>query len=767
LLDITELKEAEELYRTLANRSLTGIYIAQEGKLVFINPQFQKATGYSEDELLGTDPLALVHPEDREMVRKSAIAALKGKRATPHAFRSISKDEHTRWFIGTVASIHYKGKRASLGNFMDITEQKQAEETLKESTKRLQDLIEQSPTMIVNIDLKGKVTYVNRKFEEATGYSREEVVGKNAFRLGLFSKTSLKLLANRLGEKLRGRPPSPMELQLKCKTGEWIWVSGIGELIKRHGIPVGNQVTAQDITERKRMEQKLREKNEQLTAASRAKSEFLASMSHELRTPLNAVIGFSELMLDGIPGEINDEQRECLSDILSSGQHLLNLINDVLDLSKVEAGKINLKPENLDLADIVSEVAGTVRPMLDDNRHELDIRLAEELPQVHADKNRLRQILLNLLSNSIKFTPPGGKLAIEASSEGDWCQVSMIDNGIGIKQEDVGRIFEVFTQVDTLPDKKLEGTGLGLALCKQLVEAYGGKIWVESKYKKGSKFIFTLPLARDGKPRLKVKQQPGESSPGVKKPPLKPEQRQILVVDDDPKSRSLLKIWLKEEGYSITEASSGNEGMRKAEDLSPAVIILDILMPDKDGWQVLHELKSTPKTRDIPVVITSVMEEQETAFAVGAMDYFIKPVDKKRFLRSIAELGVAKEAAVLVVDDNPADVHLIASILKAKGIGVLHAYSGEEGVRIARDNNPALIVLDILMPDLSGFEVIEKLRGDEETRNIPIIVLTMKDLSEEEFKMLSRQATAIMRKTAFKREDFLMEVKRVVNLGEK
>jgi len=229
--------------------------------------------------------------------------------------------------------------------------------------------------------------------------------------------------------------------------------------------------------------------------ASQLKSEFLANMSHELRTPLNAVIGFSELMMDEVPGKINREQREFLSDILDSGQHLLNLINDVLDLSKVEAGKIELKLRDLSLAAVIADVVKTVKPMLDESKHKLEVSVEEGLPQVRADKSRLKQIFLNLLSNAIKFTPPGGKLAIEASSGGDRCQVSVVDNGIGIKKEDQDRMFEVFTQVEILPDEKKEGSGLGLALTRQLVEIMGGRIWVESEYGKGSRLTFTLPLA--------------------------------------------------------------------------------------------------------------------------------------------------------------------------------------------------------------------------------------------------------------------------------
>jgi signal transduction histidine kinase len=237
------------------------------------------------------------------------------------------------------------------------------------------------------------------------------------------------------------------------------------------------------------------EANRQLRAATEAKSAFLAHMSHELRTPLNAIIGFSDLLLGGVAGEINNQQRQCLEDILSSGKHLLSLINDILDLSKVEAGKMDIRPESLRLADVVDDAVTTVKPMLDDSRHELAISIAEDLPPVYGDRNRLKQILLNLLSNAIKFTPDGGKLYLETSGKGDFCRVSMVDNGIGIRKEDQTCIFEPFTQLDTQPGERKQGTGLGLALTKQLVELLGGKIWVESEYGKGSRFSFTIPLA--------------------------------------------------------------------------------------------------------------------------------------------------------------------------------------------------------------------------------------------------------------------------------
>ena len=244
-----------------------------------------------------------------------------------------------------------------------------------------------------------------------------------------------------------------------------------------------------------RSNKSLAETNRALEQASHAKSDFMAKMSHELRTPLNVIIGFAELMLDQVPGEINDEQRQCLDDVLDSGQHLLGLINDILDLSKIEAGKVELRLTDIVLPDVVESLRSAMMPILDARKQSLDVELEEGLPLVYADKARLRQVLLNLLSNSTKFTPDGGKLKIEAVRDGDWCQVSVVDNGVGIKEEDWERIFDPFYQVDSSMPKREEGTGLGLALVKQIVEQHGGRVWVASEYGKGSRFTFTLPLA--------------------------------------------------------------------------------------------------------------------------------------------------------------------------------------------------------------------------------------------------------------------------------
>jgi len=394
---LAALEESGEFHKTLANSSPVGIYIAQDGKFRFVNPRFQKLSGFTEDELLDTDSLRLVYPEDREKVRENAIEMLKGNRFSPYEFRVISKGGETRWAMETVTSILHDGKRATLGNFMDITERKRMERELQEKNEQL--------------DVQNE------------------------------------------------------ELQSQTE-----------ELMTQ--------------------QQELIEKTMEVERANQLKSEFLANMSHELRTPLNVIIGFSELMRDELPGKINDEQRQCFDDILSSSKHLLNLINEVLDLSKIESGKAEFRLTNLALTEIIESLARTMLPILASRQQNLDVEIEDGLPLVYADKAKVNEVLLNLLSNATKFTPDGGRLKIEAVREDNWCQVSVIDSGVGIKQEDQEQIFEPFYQLDNPLTREKSGTGLGLTIVKQIIEKHGGQICVESEYGKGSRFTFTLPLAK-------------------------------------------------------------------------------------------------------------------------------------------------------------------------------------------------------------------------------------------------------------------------------
>ncbi len=515
LKDITERKKAEAQIRKLssvAEQSIDGIAITNlEPKLTYVNDAFARMHGYSPAEMVGMRHTNL-HSEEQMDEFEKAIDQIKTKGSWTGELEHVRKD-------GTPFPTHMsvtlltdeQGKPTGITVVCrDITERKKAKERLQESEGKLRVMFGSITDGVIVTDLTGTIVEANDGAAHLVGYSnKEELIGRNAFE---FVSPKYRALAMNAAKKTleEGLVQEKTEYTILTADGREIDTdSSAAVLYDSSGNPEGIINVVRDITERKHAEQELQERNEQLKAqreelvrkatelelVSQAKSEFLASMSHELRTPLSAVIGFSELMLDGIPGEINDEQRGCLNDILDSGRRLLSLINDILDLSKVEAGKIELKLQNLDIAAIISGVVQIIKPVLDKNGQEIEVSAMQGLPKVRGDKNRLEQILLNLLSNASKFTEQGGRVRIHVGRKGDYCQVAVIDTGIGIKKEDQEHVFEAFVQGETLSDRKKEGTGLGLTLTKRFVEAIGGRIWMESEYGKGSTFIFTIPLA--------------------------------------------------------------------------------------------------------------------------------------------------------------------------------------------------------------------------------------------------------------------------------
>lgn len=383
----------------------------------------------------------------------------------------------------------------------EINERKQAEELLRQNEEKYRILFELSPIGITTLDMRGMVTSCNPVAYKRGGYTEGEPVGKHFSKIASLRPRDVPKFLRVFNSILRGRAPRPFEIAYNQKDGTLGWSELHVALLEAGGEKLGVQVLQRDITEHKQLEQEIQSKSEQLEAqnkelekASRAKSDFLARMSHELRTPLNVVMGFTELMLDQVPGEINEEQRQCLDDVLTSSRDLLGLINEVLDLSKVEAGKVELRRESIALPAVVESVTSAMMAVLSQRKQSLDVDLDDGLPLLQADEARLRQVFFNLLSNASKFTPDGGKLRIEASRKDGWCQVSVSDNGIGVKEEDLKQIFEPFYQADTSMTRERRGTGLGLTVVKEIVEMHGGQVWVESKYGKGSRFIFTLPL---------------------------------------------------------------------------------------------------------------------------------------------------------------------------------------------------------------------------------------------------------------------------------
>jgi signal transduction histidine kinase/CheY-like chemotaxis protein len=477
-----------------------------------------------------------------------------------------------------------------------------------------------------------------------------------------------------------------------------------------------------------------------LEQASQAKSDFLASMSHELRTPLSAIIGFSALMRDE---PLEDGRRpipdEWIEHVRRSGDHLLALINDVLDLTKIEAGRIELSRDSFELATALAESVEGLRPLADKKR--IAMVLDADQGMISADRGRLRQVVYNLLSNAIKFTPEEGTVTVEARwTDGD-ASIAVTDSGVGIAAEDLGRIFEEFRQVGDLKAREA-GTGLGLALSRRLMEAHGGNIYVTSTPGVGSRFEVVFPESRVSEPEQHVEpaavdgQLVGST---------------VLVIEDDPGAVRLLRTYLEGEGYRVDVAPDGESGIAAARQHRPGAIILDVLLPGIDGWEVLRRLKADPDLRDVPVMVATVVDERNIAMSLGAVDYFLKPVRPDALLARLATYTFTtkvkqRNVRVLVIDDEASARDLVANALRPEGFEVVTAASGTEGLALALEQPPDLVICDLVMPDMDGYEVVDRLADSDMPKDVPILILTGQDLSTTERERLNGKVATVLQK---------------------
>ena len=512
--------------------------------------------------------------------------------------------------------------------------------------------------------------------------------------------------------------------------------------------------------DRKRLVAELKEANIQLKEASDHKSVFLANMSHELRTPLNAIIGFSELMLDGKEGQFDAAtQKRFLGQIHHSGKHLLGLINDILDLSKVEAGQMELHLQVISVAPVTAQVLSIVEPLAAQKNITLESDVAGG-GEVMADAGKLKQMLLNLISNAIKFTPEGGQVTLTAKQLDNAAEISVADTGIGISEEDQAEIFHEFHQVDPGPGRTQQGTGLGLALTRRFALLHGGEVRVRSKVGEGSVFTLRLPV----QPAAQRAETPGESQ---RKKPVDTSRPLVLVIEDDAAAAELLARQLQAGGFRTEVARSGTEAVAKARTLRPAAITLDILLPELDGWEVITRLKRDEETSDIPVVVVSVVDNPELGKALGALDYFVKPVDGRELVDRLARFKLKPNeddgTTVLVVDDEAANRHWLTRILEPAGFHVRLAAGGQEAIDLAKAHPPDLVLLDLMMPEVTGFDVVEALRADPRTQDTPIMILTARHLTDADKRHLNGHVSTILSRGSVGASDLLGLLHRVVD----
>jgi len=518
------------------------------------------------------------------------------------------------------------------------------------------------------------------------------------------------------------------------------------EQVKRHAEELEAKVEVRT--------RELQEANRRLEAASRHKSEFLANMSHELRTPLNAIIGFTRLVMRRSKDILPERQYENLEKILISADHLLALINDILDLSKIEAGRMEVQPVSFELEALVDLCLRTVEPMVKSERVRLLKEMEADLPLLSTDQDKLKQILMNLLSNAIKFTE-AGTITVTARRCDGQVEIAVADTGIGIPGEALELIFEEFRQVDSSTTRKYSGTGLGLSISRHLARLLGGDITVKSTVGVGSTFTVTIPPRYEAaQPAMRaVVPAPREE------PAAEPEAgKVVLAIDDDPDVIYLLRENLTEAGYHVVGALSGEEGLQKARELRPLAITLDILMPHKDGWEILRELKADPATKEIPILVVSIVDNKDLGYRLGAFDYLLKPFDREAILAALARIP-PHQGRLLVVDDDPQVVDLVRQLLEGEPYEVVAAVDGQEALEMIAQKRPDVILLDLLMPRVDGFAVIDRLQQDPQHRQIPVIVLTAKTLTAAEHALLEQSVLTVIQKRGLDRDTLIQELR--------
>jgi len=766
------MREQQAYTRSLIESNIDALMTTDTiGVITDVNLQMTTLTGRNSEELIGTpfknyftdparaeDGIRRVLAEDRVTNYELTLRAKDGKETVVSYNATTFRDTNGR----------LKGVFAAA---RDITAQKQLEEQIRnrnheltEATAFLNNVLESSTEYsIIAMDLEGAVLAWNEGARRNYGYNAEEMVGKansralhtpedvKSGKLEAFFATAVRTgKAEGVFERVR-------------KNGERFTAS-VAMTLRRDtdNSPIGFVLISKDITEQKRLEEQLRRKNDELEEqnrkvreANRLKSEFLANMSHELRTPLNSIIGFSEILQDGGVGAVNAKQKNYLGDVLSSSHHLLQLINDVLDLAKVESGKMDFLPERIDPKKLVGEVRDILRTLLARKRIHLSVEIGPDLQEIVLDPAKFKQVLFNYLSNAIKFTPEDGHVQIEMQAEGAENFILKVkDTGIGIKHEDIQHLFMEFQQLDASASKKYQGTGLGLALTKRIVEAQGGAVGVTSVFGEGSVFFARLPRTQLKTPvRIARVETPASRSP-------EPNRQSVLVIDDDPRDRGWLVTTLNAAGYSVVSAATGAEAIKLLDHRRFDAITLDLMLPDMSGWEVLRQARQGGPNREVPVVIVTVLADRGGGVGFAIQDFLEKPVNREHLLNSLKRSGVsAAKATVLLVDDNKKDLKLYETALKQAGFATVARSSAKEALRVVSKKLPDVIVLDLIMPEIDGFEFIHRLSKIDKGKAPPVIVLTAKDLEQQEVEALKATALAIVHKGSGSVEALLTEVK--------
>jgi PAS domain S-box-containing protein len=746
------LRESEERLRTLLEAVPDGLLVVNaEGSIVLGNAQAGVMFGYSREELLGR-PMELLLPDrfrEAHVGHRLRYRAEPRMRAMGLGLELLARRKDGSEFPVEVSlsPIRTGPELLVVTAVRDVTERKRMEKELRASEARYQDLYENAPDMFTSVDAAtARILQCNQTLAAATGYSKEEIVGRPS--LEMYHPDCIEEATRAFRDFVETGEVRDRELQLRRKDGSRIDVSlNVRAVRDAEGRILHSMSTWRDITERKRREElqrrseEMEEQNRRIQEANRLKSEFLANMSHELRTPLNAILGFAQLMHDGRVGAVSDPHREYLGDILTSGRHLLQLVNDVLDLAKVESGKLEFLPEPVDLPKLVGEVRDILRTLAAEKRVFVEIEVDPALAGVVTDPRRLKQVLYNYLSNALKFTPEGGRATLRVGPEGpEALRLEVEDTGVGIRPEDLGRLFVEFQQLDTGAAKRHPGTGLGLALTRRIVEAQGGHAGVRSTPGQGSVFFAVLPRRPGGAAQ--------ESKPSAAHPrtaaPL------VLVIEDDAKDRTWLEATLTGAGYTVELARAGSEALARCGERAFDAIVLDILLPDMSGWDALRAIRAAGLNRDTPTIVVTVVAEKGAGAGFFIHDYLAKPVQAQDLLASLTRAGVPPSLVrpILVVEDDPADRKLMEALLHQLGYRPVVRPDGASGLQAALEDPPVAVVLDLVMPGMDGFQFLERFRRTGIGRRTPVIVWTAHDLTTAVLSRLRASAQAVVQKSS-------------------